>query len=83
MRCFDRARESPTSCGSWRKRPPARSVRLWGSSSAAGAAGSVVLGLVVACGAAQVLLYGAEVIGATTDRRGRPPGPADDRAEEG
>jgi membrane protein len=57
-------------------------VRLWGSSSAAGAAGTVVLGLVFVYYAAQVLLYGAEVIGATADHRGRPLGPEDDRAEE-
>jgi membrane protein len=47
-------------------------VRAYGSSSPAGAAGTVVLGLVFVYYSAQVLLYGAEVINASAGRRGRP-----------
>jgi membrane protein len=45
-------------------------VDVWGSSSAAGAAGTVVLGLVFVYYSAQILLYGAEVINTSADRRG-------------
>jgi membrane protein len=46
-------------------------VRVYGSSSAAGAAGTVVLGLVFIYYSAQILLYGAEVINTSAERRGR------------
>jgi membrane protein len=46
-------------------------VRVYGSSSAAGAAGTVLLGLVFIYYSAQILLYGAEVINTSADRRGR------------
>lgn len=47
-------------------------VRLFGSSSAAGAAGSVVLGMAFVYLAAQVLLFGAEIVGSSARRRGSP-----------
>jgi membrane protein len=63
-------------------------VRIYGSSSAAGAASTIVLGLVFVYYSAQILLYGAEVINASADHRGRPlravasdPGEAGDSAE--
>jgi membrane protein len=58
-------------------------VRLYGSSSAAGVAGTVVLGLAFIYYSAQILLYGAEVISTCADHRGRPIRPADeaDQAE--
>jgi membrane protein len=46
-------------------------VRLYGTSSAAGAAGAVMLGLVFVYYAAQIMLYGAELINASADRLGR------------
>jgi membrane protein len=46
-------------------------VRVFGGSSAAGAAGAVVLGLVFVNLAAQVLLFGAELISATAERAKR------------
>ena len=51
-------------------------VRIYGSSSAAGAAGTIVLGLVFIYYSAQILLYGAEVIAASADQRGRALGAA-------
>ena len=51
-------------------------VRIYGSSSAAGAAGTIVLGLVFVYYSAQILLYGAEVIAASADQRGRALGSA-------
>ena len=54
-------------------------VRLFGSSSAAGVAGTVVLGLVFIYYSAQILLFGAEVISACADHRGRPIHPATDQ----
>jgi membrane protein len=56
-------------------------VRLYGSSSAAGVAGTVVLGLALIYYSAQILLYGAEVISTCADHRGRPIHPATDEAE--
>ena len=47
-------------------------VRLYGGSSAAGVAGTVVLGLAFVNYAAQILLYGAEVISTCAARRGCP-----------
>ena len=47
-------------------------VRMFGSSSAAGAASSVVLALAFVYYSAQVLLFGAEVISICADHRGRP-----------
>ena len=47
-------------------------VRMFGSSSAAGAASSVVLALAFIYYSAQVLLFGAEVISICADHRGRP-----------
>jgi membrane protein len=47
-------------------------VRLYGSSSAAGVAGTVVLGLAFIYYSAQILLYGAELISTCADHRGRP-----------
>jgi len=47
-------------------------IRLFGASSVAGAAGSVVLALVFVYYCAQVLLFGAEVISSCADHRGRP-----------
>jgi membrane protein len=51
-------------------------VRMIGSSSAAGAAGSVVLGMAFIYLAAQVLLFGAEIVGSSARRRGGPLGRA-------
>ena len=47
-------------------------VRIYGSSSAVGAASSAVLGIALIYYSAQVLLYGAEVVRACADHRGRP-----------
>ena len=57
-------------------------VRVYGSSSAAGVAGAVVLGLVFVNYSAQVLLYGAEVISTCADRRGRPLQRTGDQADD-
>ncbi|MDX2381229.1 MAG: YihY/virulence factor BrkB family protein [Acidimicrobiia bacterium] len=46
-------------------------VRLYGGSSAAGAAGTVILGLVFVYLAAQVLLFGAELVGSVAGHRDR------------
>lgn len=56
-------------------------VRAFGASSAAGAAGSVVLGLAFVSYSAQVLLFGAALISTCADQRGRPLHPAADQAE--
>jgi len=51
-------------------------VRVFGSSSAAGAAGTLILGLAFVYYAAQLLLYGGEIISASAARRGDPISPA-------
>jgi membrane protein len=53
-----------------------------GSSSAAGAAGTIVLGLAFVYYAAQVLLYGGEIISASAERRGFPIRPHPDQPAE-
>jgi membrane protein len=62
-------------------------VRTFGSSSAAGAASSVLLGLVFVYYCAQVLLFGAELISTCADHRGRPlhttAGQTEDRTQAG
>lgn len=58
-------------------------VRIYGSSSAAGAAGTVVLGLVFVYYGAQILLFGAELINASADCRGRSLRAAGDAGEAG
>lgn len=57
-------------------------VRNFGSSSAAGAAGAMVLGLAFIYYSAQILLYGAEVIASCADHRGRPVHVVQDAAED-
>jgi membrane protein len=57
-------------------------VRLYGSSSAAGVAGTVVLGLAFIYYSAQILLFGAEVISTCANHRGRPIHPATDEADQ-
>jgi membrane protein len=57
-------------------------VRSYGSSSAVGVAGTVVLGLALIYYSAQILLYGAEVISTCADHRGRPLHPAVDEADQ-
>jgi uncharacterized BrkB/YihY/UPF0761 family membrane protein len=47
-------------------------VAAFGSSSAAGAAGTIVLGIAFIYYSAQTLLFGAEIINARAQRRGRP-----------
>lgn len=54
-------------------------VRIYGSSSAVGAASSAVLGIVLVYYSAQVLLYGTEVVRACADHRGRPIRPTFDK----
>ena len=54
-------------------------VRIYGSSSAVGAASSAVLAVVLVYYSAQVLLYGAEVVRACADHRGRPVCPTFDK----
>jgi membrane protein len=56
-------------------------VRHYGSSSVAGVAGTVVLGLAFIYYSAQILLFGAEVVSACADHRGRPLHPAADQAD--
>ena len=56
-------------------------VRLYGTSSAAGVAGTVLLGLAFIYYSAQILLFGAEVISTCADHRGRPIRPATDGAD--
>ena len=51
-------------------------IRFFGSSSAAGAAGTLILGLAFIYYSAQLLLYGGEIVSATAARRGDPLGPA-------
>ncbi|MGI9646793.1 MAG: YihY/virulence factor BrkB family protein [Ilumatobacteraceae bacterium] len=53
-------------------------VRWFGSSSAAGAAGTLILGLAFIYYSAQVLLFGGEIIGASAQRRGHPISPPPD-----
>ena len=51
-------------------------VRFFGGSSAAGAAGTLILGLAFIYYSAQLLLYGGEIVSASAERRGdsvRPP----------
>jgi membrane protein len=55
-------------------------VRVFGASSAAGAAGAVILGLTFVYYAAQILLYGAEIVAATAAHRNRRVATADDSA---
>jgi membrane protein len=57
-------------------------VRVYGSSSAAGVAGTVVLGLAFVNYSAQILLYGAEVISTIAARRGRPLQRTGDQADD-
>ena len=47
-------------------------VRLYGISSVAGVAGTVLLGLAFIYYSAQILLFGAEVVSTCADHRGRP-----------
>jgi membrane protein len=56
-------------------------VRLYGSSSAAGVAGTVLLGLAFIYYTAQIMLFGAELISTCADHRGRPIYPATDEAD--
>jgi membrane protein len=56
-------------------------VRFYGSSSAVGAVGTLLLGLVFVYYSAQILLFGAEIISTTADRRGRPLRPPAGSAE--
>ena len=51
-------------------------VRFFGGSSAAGAAGTLILGLAFIYYSAQLLLYGGEIISASAERRGHPINPA-------
>jgi membrane protein len=55
-------------------------LRIYGSSSVVGAAGSLVLGVALIYYSAQVLLYGAEVIRVCADHRGRPISPTSEKA---
>ena len=57
-------------------------VRLFGTSSAAGVAGTLVLGLAFIYYSAQILLFGAEMISACADHRGRPIHPVTDGADQ-
>jgi membrane protein len=56
-------------------------VRHYGSSSVAGVAGTVLLGLAFIYYSAQTLLFGAEVISTCADHRGHPIHPATDEAD--
>jgi membrane protein len=57
-------------------------VRIYGSSSVVGAAGSLILGVALIYYSAQVLLFGAELISVCADHRGRPIRPTSAKADD-